>query len=149
MNAALKINLGYWNAPAAIKFLVQVLGFEQGAVYTAATDELIAHAEFKWPGGGTVTLHSTDPGKNSVADLTERATKDGGYPAFSFHLDTDTPEIIYNRARKAGAKIIREMKSSPMGTGFIVADPEGMYWSVGTPLPRLVRNAQGQWQPEV
>lgn len=147
MNTSLKINLGYRDAPSAIRFLVDILGFEQVAVYTGATENIIAHAELHWPGGGTVTLHSTE--SDSIIDLADRATREGGYPAFSVHIDTENPEDIFDRVIKAGTTVIREMKVSPLGRGFIVSDPEGLYWSVGTPLPKLVRNEQGQWKPEV
>lgn len=146
---SLKVNLGYRNAPAAISFLVDALGFEPDAVYTGATSDAIAHAELRWPGGGWVTLHSTEPGNNAVASLTARAAEAGGYPAFSVHLDTHDPESVLDRARKAGATIVQEMKTSGLGKGFIVSDPEGLYWSIGTPLPKLVRNEQGQWQPQL
>lgn len=146
--SALKVNLGYRDALAAIHFLTEVLGFEEIARYTAGADHLIAHAEYRWPEGGMVTLHSTASGNHSIRDLSERAAQDAGYPAYSVHLDTGDPESVYKRVLSAGAKVIRELKTSPMGRGFVVADPEGLYWSVGTPLPKMVRNAQGQWQPE-
>ena len=50
-------------------------------------------------------------------------------------------------ARAAGATVVRAVEDSPFGTrGFIVADPEGLYWSVGTLLPRLVRDRNGAWR---
>jgi uncharacterized glyoxalase superfamily protein PhnB len=45
-------NLGYRNARAAIQFLVEVLGFEEEAVYVAGNADTIAHATLRWPGGG-------------------------------------------------------------------------------------------------
>jgi len=148
MGASLKVNLGYRDALSAIRFLTEVLGFEEVARYTAGKDDKIAHAEYRWPEGGMVTLHSAEPGHHSVRDLSLRAAQDPGYPAYSVHLDTIDPDIIFERAQQAGATIVRPLKTSPMGRGFVVADPEGLYWSVGTPIPKLVRNAWGQWVPE-
>lgn len=148
MHTALKINLGYRNAHEAIRFLVDVLGFEKLAVYNGPTENIIAHAELQWPEGGSVTLHTSEPDKNSVFSLAQRATQDGGYPAYSVHLDTVDPKVVYDRVNNAGAKVVREMRETPLGTGFIVADPEGLYWSIGTPLPKLVRDNEGKWVPE-
>jgi uncharacterized glyoxalase superfamily protein PhnB len=148
MNIPFKVNLGYRDAASAINFLVDVLGFEKVLIYPGTTENTIAHAELHWPGGGVVTLHSSEPDKNSVADLAQLASRDGGYPAFSIHVDTHDPEAVFERVVRAGAVVIRELKTSPMGKGFIVSDPEGLYWSFGTPLPKLVRNEQGRWLPE-
>jgi uncharacterized glyoxalase superfamily protein PhnB len=148
MSAALKVNLGYRDALSAIQFLTEVLGFEEMARYTAGAANIIAHAEYAWPEGGIVSLHSAEPGRHSVRDLSERAAQDPGYPAYSVHLDTINPEQVYERVLKAGATVIRELKKSPMGRGFVVADPEGLYWSVGTPILKLVRNEQGKWEPK-
>ena len=147
MNPSLKINLGYRDAPAAIRFLVEVLEFEQIVVYPGASQNMIAHAELHWPEGGIVTLHSAEQGKISVAELAAQADAGGGYPAFSVHIDTDNPERLFERVVNSGARIIRELTASKLGRGFIIADPEGLYWSFGTPLPKLTRNEQGQWQP--
>lgn len=148
MSTALKVNLGYRNAQEAISFLVDVLGFEKLAVYSGPAKDMIAHAELQWPEGGSVTLYSSEPGKNSVSSLAQLAAQEGGYPAYSVHLDTADPKVVYDRVNKAGAKVVREMRETPLGTGFIVADPEGLYWSIGTPLPKLVRNNEGKWVPE-
>jgi hypothetical protein len=60
------------------------------------------------------------------------------------------PTRCSHGAVKAGAKVVREIRDSPVGTrGFVVSDPEGLFWSVGTPLPALVRDASGPWRPAV
>lgn len=99
-----------------------------------------------WPGGGTIHLHGAEG--NSVADLAERASADGGYPGVSIHIDVEDPDPIYQRAVDAGARVVRKLQDSPHGVGtrgFIVADPEGLHWSLGTPLPELVRTTDGRW----
>jgi uncharacterized glyoxalase superfamily protein PhnB len=145
MTASVWPNLGYRDAPAAIRFLEEAFGFEAAAVYDGPTKGSVGHAELRWPGGGGITLHSAAAGK-SVADLCADAGEDG-YPPFSIHVDTDDPDAVFARARARGAVVVRELDDSPFGTrGFIAQDPEGLYWSFGTPLPRLVRHEHG-WRP--
>jgi uncharacterized glyoxalase superfamily protein PhnB len=146
MNASVTPNLGYRDARAAIRFLVTAFGFEEVAVYEEKADGRIGHAALRWPGGGGVMLHSADG--TAVADLTDRASADGGYPAYSVHIATDEPDALFDRAVAAGATVVREVEDSPFGTrGFIVSDPEGLYWSFGTELHALVRDAEGRWRP--
>lgn len=142
-------SLGYRDARAAIEFLVKAFGFETVAVYPVESGDSIGHAELRWPAGGRITLHSTPAKGTPMAELTSLATASGGYPAFSIHVDTDDPDALCERAVAAGAKVIREVEDSPYGTrGFIVSDPEGLYWSFGTPLPTLVREGTGKWVPQ-
>lgn len=148
MNLAVKPNLGYRDARAAIRFLVAAFGFEEVAVYDRVSPDTIAYAELRWPGGGTVTLYSAEPSRISVADLVALSAEKGGYPAFSVHLDCDNPDGLFARAVAAGAAVVRPVEDSPFGTrGFVVRDLEGLYWSFGTPLPRLMRDAHGRWRP--
>jgi uncharacterized glyoxalase superfamily protein PhnB len=146
MNTFVWPNLGYRDARAAIGFLVAAFGFEEVAVYEGEQDGTVGHAELRWPAGGGITLHTAE--RNAVADLTARARGDGGYPAFSVHVSTDEPDALFERAVAAGATVVRGVTDSRFGTrGFIVSDPEGLYWSFGTPLPRLVRDEHGKWRP--
>ena len=137
-------NVGYRDAAAAVHFLKAAFGFEEVAVYDLP-DGSIGHAQLRWPGGGGVTLHSAERGRHSTIELA-RTADDGGYPAFSVHVDVDDPDALFARAVAAGARVVRPVETSPFGTrGFVVADPEGLYWSFGTPLPRLARDAGGRW----
>lgn len=139
--------LGYRDARAAIGFLVTALGFQEVVVYDGETPEEVRHAELRGPGGGIVTLHSAEPNGDSVADLAEHSARHGGYPAYSIHIGTDEPDALFARAIAAGAQVVRDLGNSPLGTrGFIVRDPEGLHWSVGTALPRLVRDGPGDWR---
>jgi uncharacterized glyoxalase superfamily protein PhnB len=145
MNAPIWPNLGYRDARAAIRFLVEAFGFEELAVYDDPGGS-IGHATLRWPGGGGVMLHTADG--SSVASLTAHAGTEGGYPPYSVHIATDDPDGLFKRAVEAGAAVIREPEDSPFGTrSFIVTDPEGLYWTAGTELPELVRDAQGNWRP--
>lgn len=143
--------LGYRDARAAIEFLVRALGFEVAVIHdeTEGSDHIL-HSLLELPGGGSIHLHSGEP--LSIGDLSAVALTGDGYPPFAIHIDVDDPDPLYRRAVEAGAQVIRELQDSPHGVGtrgFIIRDPEGLYWSVGTPLPELVRNTDGHWVPVV
>lgn len=129
-------NLGYRDAHAAIRFLVEAFGFRQAHVYEDAEGKVVAHAKLDWPSGGSVTVYTATADGASVASVAEAVAGRDGYPPYSIHVDTDDPDAVYARAVAAGAAIVRDVKDSPHGTrGFIARDPEGLYWSFGTPLP--------------
>lgn len=116
-------NLGYDDAPAAITFLTDVVGF----VLTARFDEddLVAHAQLRWPPGGGVMISSQASGSPEFAD---RPTGAG-----NIYLVTDDPDPIWARCDAAGATVVRPMREEDYGSrGFSIADPEGNYWSFGT-----------------
>jgi uncharacterized glyoxalase superfamily protein PhnB len=148
MNTHIITNLGYRDAPAAIRFLVEAFGFVEHAVYEGKNEGSIGHAELRWPEGGGVSVHSAGRDGSSVADLTARAATAGGYPGFSIHVNVSDPDRVFERVVAAGARVVREVQDSPVGTrGFVVADPEDLYWSFGTPLPPLARDDNGEWRP--
>lgn len=138
--------LGYRDPRAAIRFLVDALGAEPVLLHDDPASGAVYHGELRLPGGGTVAVHSGAE-RNTLADLTAAAGRDG-YPPFSLHLETGDPDAAYARAVAAGATVVRELQDRPLGTrGFIVRDPEGLYWSVGTPLPPVARDTGGRWRP--
>ncbi len=110
---------------AEIRFLVDGLGFAERAVHTEG--DTVVHAELTWPGtvpGGVMLgpLHAADdpcgrpPGGSSI-----HVVVDG---------DVDTR---FARAVAAGATAVREPEDTDYGSRqFVVADPEGNLWSVGT-----------------
>lgn len=148
MTSRVSPSLGYRDAQAAIRFLVAAFGFEPVVVYDDERTKTIDHAVLSWPEGGQVTLHSATSDDNSIAGLAKGKAAGPGYPAVSIHIDTDDPDRLLARARTAGATVVRGLEDSPFGTrGFVVSDPEGLYWSFGTPLPQLVRDRQGEWRP--
>ena len=150
MREAVIPNLGYRDARGAIGFLVEAFGFIEEVVHDGDDPAMIYHAALRWPAGGRIFVHSTGPGESSVANLTEKARQDGGYPAFTVHLDVDDPDPIYERALSVGAEVVRPLQDSAQGfgtRGFILRDPEGLYWSFGTPLPPLAKDEAGTWRP--
>jgi uncharacterized glyoxalase superfamily protein PhnB len=145
MSANVWPNVGYHDAKAAIDFLVDALGFEVSVLYERTPDGSVAHAELRWPGGGGIMLHTIEGDAGTSASV--RSATDG-YPAYSVHVGTSEPDALFERAVAAGATVVREVENSAVGTrGFIVSDPEGLYWSVGTELPQLTRDDEGRWRP--
>jgi uncharacterized glyoxalase superfamily protein PhnB len=112
----------YADAPAAIAFLVDVLGFTESVRF--ADGDTVHHAELRGPAGGGVMLGTRRDG----SPLSEMPPASGA--AYLFCPD---PDELYARARRAGARIVRELEDTDYGSReFAVADPEGVVWSVGT-----------------
>jgi uncharacterized glyoxalase superfamily protein PhnB len=119
--------LHYQDAPAAVAWLVEVLGADARHVYPGP-DGTITHAEL-WFGDGCVMLGSfrgnglppTRTGESSV------------------YLVIDTPasvEALYARAVAAGARIIHPLHDTAYASrDFGCADPEGNLWHFGTYAP--------------
>ena len=117
--------LVYDDGPAAIRFLIEALGFEEAAVYPGETEDSIAHAQLNWPPGGAVMLSSGRGADDEFGDLASRR--------MSVYLVSDDPDGLFARAEQAGAKVIRPLTDADYGSrGFSIADPEGNLWSVGT-----------------
>ena len=109
------------DARALIRFLVEVLGFQETVVY--AEGDLVSHAELAWPPGGGIML-------GSVRNDDLRAMQPGTFAAY---VVTDEPEALYRRAVEGGAEIARELYTTDYGSrDFAVRDPEGNWWSFGT-----------------
>lgn len=108
------------DAPALIRWLVDVLGFRETLV--VRDGDRVAHAELAWPPGGGVML-------GSVRD-------DGGWPVepgrAGAYLVTDDVDAAWGRVQAAGAEVLRPLAAPGHGgQEFTVRDPEGNAWSVG------------------
>ncbi|HLR97457.1 MAG TPA: VOC family protein [Jiangellaceae bacterium] len=123
--AALWVNLGYQDAPAALDFLTAAFGFEETARYTEEGTDKIVHAELRWPGGGGVMLGSAGAGELGVPP---------GVGCVYIVLETaDDVDALFTRAARAGATTVRSPRDEDYGNhDFVVQDPEGVYWSFGT-----------------
>ena len=114
--------LTYVDAPAAIRFLVDVLGFSQRAAYPGDDGREIAHAELRWPEGGGVMLGSP-------------RTKGPDVPPGTglVYVQTDDPDAVHARAVAAGADVVQPLTEMEYGSReCAVRDPEGVVWSFGT-----------------
>ena len=118
--------LNYVDARAAIRFLVDVLGFEERAAYADESDEsVVVHAELRWPEGGGVMLGTAGRADSEFSQMPTSCA--------SVYVVTDDPRAVHARALAAGAELVRELREEDYGSlGFSVRDPEGNVWSFGT-----------------
>ena len=110
------------DAPALIRFYVEVLGFVAVAVY--ADGDHVAHAQLSWPEGGGIMMGSYAPGR---AWVREPGT-------FGAYVVTDRVGDLYARVEAAqGVQITTELSATDHGGDeFAIADPEGNLWSFGS-----------------
>ena len=114
--------LRYKDARAALRFLVDGLGFAEQLVVPGEGDREIAHAELRWPAGGGLMLGSVGGGDPFDA-----------LGPVSVYLVSDDPDGVLERALAAGAEVVRPLRDEDYGSReFSVRDPEGNVWSVGT-----------------
>ncbi|RZU33750.1 VOC family protein [Blastococcus saxobsidens] len=111
------------DARTEIRFLVDVLGFEETAVH--GEGDRVDHAQLDWPEGGGVMLGSV------------REDPDDAWPAVpgtaACYVVTADPAAVRDRAVAAGAATVRELITTDYGSQeFSVRDPEGNLWSFGT-----------------
>jgi uncharacterized glyoxalase superfamily protein PhnB len=111
------------DARALIRFLVDVLGFEETVVY--GDGDAVDHAQLSWPEGGGVMLG------------TARSTPDDPWPlvpgSAGAYVVTDQVDEVHARSVAAGAEIIQDLQDTDYGSHtFSVRDPEGNRWSFGT-----------------
>jgi uncharacterized glyoxalase superfamily protein PhnB len=117
--------VNYRDARAAIAFLTEAFGFVETIVVPGERDDVVVHAELRWPEGGGVMLGTADRPDSEFSQLPTSCA--------SLYVVTDDPHGVYARAEAAGAKVVREMRDEDYGsTGFTVRDPEDNLWSFGT-----------------
>ena len=124
--------LRYRDANAAIEWLCNVFGFERHAVYPGPNNT-VGHAELTL-GGGMIMLGSAKDdeygrGFKSPSEL-------GNIETRGTYIVVADADAVSARAKAAGGKIVREIQNTDYGSReFIVKDPEGHSWSVGTYNP--------------
>lgn len=126
--------LRYHDAPAAIEWLCNVLGFERHAVYPGA-EGTIGHAELTL-GGGMIMLGCQ---KDDEYGRRFKAPRElGGFESRSAYVVVPDADAIYARAEAAGATIVKPIQNTEYGSReFSLKDPEGHTWSVGSYDPWL------------
>jgi uncharacterized glyoxalase superfamily protein PhnB len=118
-------SLRYRDAPAAIEWLVRVLGFEVHAVIDGP-DNTIAHAELRL-GNGMVMVGS---------DVQREGIPSQGPGGGWVYIVLDDVDSHYERARREGATIVMELTDTGYGSrDYAVRDPEGNLWNFGTYNP--------------
>jgi uncharacterized glyoxalase superfamily protein PhnB len=121
--------LRYRDAPAAIEWLGRAFGFERRMVVDGAPGT-VAHAELTYDGAmimlGTARAPEAD-------DYSAAAPPPGGSALYIVVAD---PDAHHDRARAAGAEIVRAPQDTDYGAReYSARDPEGNVWSFGTYQP--------------
>ncbi|MBS1803819.1 MAG: VOC family protein [Acidobacteria bacterium] len=122
----------YRDASAAIEWLSKVFGLQKHAVYPGPNGT-IGHAELAL-GGGMIMLGSEKDdtygrGFKPPGDVGDVETR-------SVYIVVDDANVVYERAKAAGGRIVRELQETDYGSReFTVKDAEGHSWSVGTYNP--------------
>ena len=116
--------LHYRDPRAALAFLTGAFGFTERAVHAdPGPDGTIHHAELTWASergevGGVMFGASDDTAR---------------FGAGLVHVVVEDPDALCERARAAGAVIVRGPEDTDYGSRMVVAtDPEGNTWSFGT-----------------
>ncbi len=126
--------MAYEHPKRAIKWLTEVLGLRLKSLYETP-DGQVAFAEFVWR-TGMVFVSGRAPAGNPWSKV--------GIASIALVAeDAEAVGKAYQRARSAGADVVREMHVAktpafPEGsTQFDLGDSEGNLWTVGTFQPRI------------
>ena len=120
--------LQYNDAKAAIEFLCRAFGFEKNAVYEEP-DGSVAHAQLTH-GNGMVMLGSA---KDTEYGKLLKRPADAGGVTMSVYIIVDDADAHFERAKAAGAQIVREPVTQDYGgRDYTCKDPEGHVWTFGT-----------------
>lgn len=116
-------SIRYADAPGAIRFLVDVCGFEERLVVEGESDREVEHAQLAWPEGGGFMC-----GSRATSDHDQFNT---GKTAI--YVVTDDPDAVRERVNAAGATIVRDIQDEDYGgRSFSFLDPEGNVWTFGS-----------------
>jgi uncharacterized glyoxalase superfamily protein PhnB len=111
------------DARALIRFLVDVVGFEETVVY--GEGDVVRHAQLSWPLGGGIMLGSVG------TDADDKWPLQPG--SFGAYVVVDDPDALFERVRSAGAEVTAGLHDTDYGSrDFAIRDPEGNRWSFGT-----------------
>lgn len=121
--------LRYRDAPAAIDWLCQTFGFEKHLI-VPNPDGSIAHAQLRF-GNGMIMLGSVRD--DEFGKTTKQPDEIGGAETQSSYIVVEDADVVYKRAKAAGAEIVVEIKDQDHGGRFFSCrDLEGHLWNFGT-----------------
>jgi uncharacterized glyoxalase superfamily protein PhnB len=121
--------LRYRNAPAAIEWLCNTFGFEKNLV-VPGENGVVEHAQLSF-GNGMIMLGSVID--SEFGRMMKQPDEIGGAETQSAYLIVDDADVVYARAKAAGATIAMEIKDEDYGgRGFSCRDLEGHLWNFGT-----------------
>jgi len=128
MSSTIIPTLHYRDASRMIDWLCEVFGFMQHAVYEDGQGG-IAHAQLCL-GSGMIMLGSVrddEFGRLQATPATLGGTTQSPY------IGVPDADMIYRRAKAAGAEIVVDIKDEDYGGRvFSCRDPEGHLWNIGT-----------------
>jgi uncharacterized glyoxalase superfamily protein PhnB len=118
--------LRYRDANSAIEWLGRAFGFTEKVVYRGEDGE-VNHAELALDAGVVMLGESRPDG------WLGGGTPDARASTVSIYVVVADPDAHYERARAAGAEIVRELTDEDYGSReYSARDPEGNLWSFGT-----------------
>jgi len=129
----------YYRDPgAALKWLEAAFGFETTMVVNGP-DGSIAHSEMRLGDGMIMIGGEYDERHKSPMSI-------GGVNTHGIHVQLeDGIDAHYERARKAGAKVVRELADQFYGDRVYTAtDPEGHDWSFGQTIKVMSNDEMAQ-----
>jgi uncharacterized glyoxalase superfamily protein PhnB len=122
--------LSYRDATAALQWLCDNFGFVKKAAYEGKPGQIV-HAELSF-GNGMIMLGAADQTSDYGRNLRHPDQTDGKVTQ-TIYVVTHDPDRIYQQAKAAGARIVREIRDEDYGgRGFTCADLEGHIWSFGS-----------------
>ena len=123
--------LRYRNATAAIDWLCTAFGFAKQAVHADA-DGTIVHAQLTF-GNGMIMLGSVSAKESGWGRLIRQPDEIGGAETQSPYVVVPDADVVYAKAKAAGAEILLDIKEENYGgRGFTCRDLEGHIWTFGT-----------------
>ncbi|MGP1281599.1 MAG: VOC family protein [Parasphingopyxis sp.] len=129
---AIIANLRYEDAPGAIDFLCEAFGLERHAIFSDDENPHIVHnAQLVRDGHMIMLATATDSEWTKAASMTVPAV--AGCNTIALYVVIEDVDAHCERARAAGAKIIREPQGEDYGgRNYGALDPEGYAWSFGS-----------------
>ena len=123
----------YEDCAAALDWLSKAFGFDETLRYEDEGN--VTHAEMRI--GGDSWIMMGDPGEDF------ESPKRGGYVGAQISVIVDDVDAHFERAKAAGAEIVREPEDQFYGDRrYDAKDPEGHLWSFAQPVTDL---APGDW----
>ncbi len=121
--------LRYRNAPAVIEWLCRVFGLQKNLVVPDDSGG-VAHAQLS-SGDGMMMLGSVRD--NKWGRFIKQPDEIDGAATQSVYLVVPEADLIYERAKNAGAEILIPVRDEEYGErSFSCRDLEGHLWTIGT-----------------